>query len=443
MPSRTPLAKRPPRKSDRPAAAKASTASARPGKSQRAAAAPTAIAPAATTDIKIDNRRALALVTELMAIPGGSGDEAAVASYVRKKLLAAGAPADAIQSDNAHRHTPLPGNCGNLILQLPSTLKGPRRLLMAHMDTVPICVGAKPVRKGDVVVSADKQTGLGADDRAGVATLLSTALTILENRLPHPPLTFLWVIQEEVGLHGARHVELRRLGKPKLAFNFDGGPAAKLTMGATGGYRLKIDVHGLASHAGGAPEQGVSAIAIAGLAIADLVQHGWHGAIQKGAHSGTSNVGVIQGGAATNVVADQVAIRAEARSHDPVFRNQIVAAIRDAFERAAATVQNNAGRAGKVDFDGRLDYESFRLADDEPCLLVAEAAVRRVGGEPLRAISNGGLDANWMSARGIPTVTLGCGQVNIHTTSESLDIGQFQTACRIALVLATGGETSP
>ena len=328
-------------------------------------------------------------------------------------------------------------------MQLPGTLKAPRRLLMAHMDTVPICVGAKPVRSGDSIVSADKQTGLGADDRAGVATLLSTALTILENRLPHPPLTFLWVVQEEVGLHGARHVELRRLGKPKLAFNFDGGPAEKLTCGATGGYRLKIDIEGLASHAGGAPEQGVSAIAIAGLAIADLVQHGWHGAIQKGQHSGTSNVGVIQGGAATNVVADRVAIRAEARSHDPAFRNQIVAAIRDAFERAAAAVQNTAGRAGKVDFDGRLDYESFRLADDEPCLLAAEAAVRRVGGEPLRAISNGGLDANWMSARGIPTVTLGCGQVNIHTTSESLDIGQFQTACHIALVLATGGETSP
>ncbi len=103
---------------------------------------------------------------ELMAIPGGSGDEAAVAEYVRKKLLAAGAPADAIQFDNAHRQTPLPGNCGNLIFQLPGTLKAPRRLLMAHMDTVPICVGCQTgAAEGDSVVSADKQTGLGADDR--------------------------------------------------------------------------------------------------------------------------------------------------------------------------------------------------------------------------------------------------------------------------------------
>ena len=57
------------------------------------------------------------------------------------------------------------------------------------------------------------------------------------------------------------------LGKPKLAFNFDGGSSEKLTLGATGGYRMQIDISGLASHAGGAPEAGVSAIAIAALAF--------------------------------------------------------------------------------------------------------------------------------------------------------------------------------
>ena len=75
------------------------------------------------------------------------------------------------------------------------------------------------------------------------------------------------------------------LGKPKLAFNFDGGSPAKLTIGATGGYRMTIDIRGLASHAGSAPAEGVSAIAIASLAIADLVKNGWHGQIAKGRHA--------------------------------------------------------------------------------------------------------------------------------------------------------------
>ena len=52
-----------------------------------------------------------------MAIPGKSGEEAAVAEYIRGKLLAAGAAADAIVTDNANKHALIAGNTGNLILR--------------------------------------------------------------------------------------------------------------------------------------------------------------------------------------------------------------------------------------------------------------------------------------------------------------------------------------
>jgi tripeptide aminopeptidase len=73
-------------------------------------------------------------------------------------------------------------------------------------------------------------------------------------------------------------------------------------------------------------------------------------------------------------------------------------------------------------------------------VVAARAAVGAIGREPEIAVSNGGLDANWLTAQGIPTVSLGCGQVSPHTTSEALDIVEFQDACRIALRLATGTE---
>ena len=377
------------------------------------------------------------MVMELMAIPGKSGQEGAVAEYIIRKLRDAGAPAAAIRSDNAHKKTPLAGEVGNLIFQLPGTVRAGRRLLMAHMDTVPICVGAKPVRKGDTVRSANPATGLGADDRAGVAVVLAAALEILSHKLAHPPLTFFWPIQEEVGLHGAHHVQLGMLGKPRLAFNWDGGSADKITVGATGGYRMHVEIDGLAAHAGAAPEQGISAIAIASLAIAQLVREGWHGLILKDGHAGTSNVGVIRGGDATNVVTDHVELKVEARSHDKAFRKRIIAAIEKAFEDAAGQVKNAQGQCGKVRIDGRTDYEAFRLADDEPAVLAAQRALRAVGVEPHRTVSNGGLDANWMTAHGIPTVTLGCGQAQIHTTGEYLDIPAFDQACQVALRLAT------
>src|SRR5204862_4057054 len=96
--------------------------------------------------------------------------------------------------------TPLGGQVGNLLLKLPGTIRGPRRMLSAHVDTVPICVGSRPVRKGKYVVSTNKETGLGADDRSGAAILLLTVLAILDSKLPYPSLTFLWAVQEEVGL---------------------------------------------------------------------------------------------------------------------------------------------------------------------------------------------------------------------------------------------------
>ena len=385
-----------------------------------------------------DLDRAVKLVKKLMAIEGPSGREQRVVDFITRALRRAGVPNKDIRTDRAHRHTPIDGETGNLVLRLPGSRRGPRRMLMAHMDTVPICVGSKPTQQGDRIVSADPNTGLGADDRAGVAVLLITAIEILQHDLSHPPLTFLWPVQEEIGLHGARHAQLSLLGRPRLAFNFDGGAPEKLTIGATGGYRMTIRIEGIPSHAGGAPEYGVSAIAIASIAIADLQRGGWHGAIEKGKQRGTCNVGIIRGGAATNVVTESVEVRVEARSHSPAFRRQIVRQIEKSFEQAAQGVRNVIGTCGKVTFDGQLDYESFRLSKKEPCIREAEAAVRFVGEQPIHFVTQGGLDANWMTARGIPTVTLGCGQLLQHTRDEMLDVPLFQRACRIGLRLATG-----
>jgi tripeptide aminopeptidase len=379
----------------------------------------------------------LRLLMQLLAVPGPSGREGAISQLIQGMLLDAGVSAAQIRQDSAHRRSPFPGEVGNLVVRLAGTRPGPPRLLMAHLDTVPLCVGCQPVRHGNLVRSANRRTGLGADNRAGCAVVLHTALTLVKRHLPHPPLTFLWTVQEEIGLQGARLLNLGLLGKPKLAFNWDGGAAHKLTIGATSGYRLEIDVWGKASHAGGAPERGVSAIAAAALAIGRLQQSGWHGAIQQDGRVGTSNIGVIQGGSATNVVADHVRVLAEARSHDAGFRQQIVQQMEAAFRQAAADVRNQEGEAARVEIRGRLDYEAFCLPTDHAGVRAVERAVGRIGRQPELAVANGGLDANWLTARGIPTVSLGCGQLGQHTIEEALDVSEFRAACRIALELAT------
>jgi tripeptide aminopeptidase len=380
---------------------------------------------------------ALELVLELLSIPGKSTNERGVAERIVQKLKAAGVPDSAITFDDAHKQSPAGGEVGNLIVKLPGTIHGPRRLLMAHMDTVPLCVGARPVRKGNRIVSADPATALGGDDRAGVAVVLHTALSLIRDNIPHPPLTLFFPVQEEIGLVGARYVNVKKLGNPAMCFNWDGGNAALVTIGATGAFHLDITVLGLASHAGAHPEDGISAIAIAGTAIAALTANGWHGFVEKGKKLGTSNIGVIHGGAATNVVTDRVHLQAEARSHDAAFRKKIVEAFVAAFARAAKGLKNSAGKTGTVEFDVQHKYESFKLPMSDRSVVAAMTAIEKCGLEPAAKISNGGLDANWMTDHGLPTVTLGCGQDGIHTTSESLDIEHFEHACRIVRELAT------
>lgn len=394
-----------------------------------------------TEDLPVSDAEAFDLVCQLMAIPGRGGEERAVMDTLATHLTEAGAGQEPLRFDRANELSALGGGIGNAILDLPghgSLADAPRRLLMAHTDTVPVCLGSQPTLEGGIVRSADPTTGLGADDRSGTAVLLTTAMALLRSGVDHPPLTFLWTVQEEGGINGARHVDVSMLGEPALGFNFDGSTPTKLTIGATGGYRTWVTLQGHPSHAGQSPEKGVSAAAIAAIAVADLVQNGWHGLIERDGKRGTSNVGLIEAGVATNVVAEHARLHIEARSHDPAFREEIVAAIEAAFEQAVEAVVSSEGRKASVRFDGELNYESFKLPANDPSLAAASEALRGLGHEPELAIANGGLDANWLTVHGIPCVSLGTGQHDIHTVKETLDVEEFQLSRRVAWRLVTG-----
>ena len=72
---------------------------------------------------------------------------------------------------------------------------------------------------------------------------------------------------------------------------------------------------------------------------------------------------------------------------------------------------------------------------------MAAAAIRSLGRKPVEEIQNGGLDANWLISKGIPSITLGTGQRHVHTVKESLAVRDYETACRLALRLATATES--
>jgi tripeptide aminopeptidase len=291
------------------------------------------------------------------------------------------------------------------------------------------------VRKGNRIVSAGR-TALGGDDRTACACLVTMIETLLKRDMRRPPLTVLFTVGEEVGLRGARLVRMADLGRPRLGFNIDGGDPRCFVVGAVGAERWEAEVRGRSSHAGVHPERGISAALIASRAIADVAARGYFGKIVKGRRRGTSNVGRIQGGEANNQVTDLVHVTGESRSHDPQFLPAITAAYRSAFERAADSVRDERGRRGRVRFRSRKDYASFRIDAGAQVVAEARSAARAVGLRSRLHVVDGGVDANWLNARGVPTVTFGAGQHGAHTVEEYVDVREYFDGCRLAVALA-------
>jgi tripeptide aminopeptidase len=404
--------------------------------------------------VEVDQAAALERLLQLLSVPGITGQEEAIARTIVEMLRAVGVPAEAIRFDDAHNRIPEPTPVGNLIVQLPAHL--PRRsaskyrnnlapiLFATHMDTVPLCAGAEPKVEGRRVINVHEgRTALGGENRTGCAVLVTLAAELIRQELPHPPITLLFTVREESGLYGARYLNPADLGGVTMGFNVDGRTAAELTIGAIGADRWSVDVYGKAAHAGVAPDKGISASMIVALAMYEIYRKGWWGKVSQNGREGTSNIGYIgdaQGrsaGFATNVVTDYVHVKGESRSHDAQFVREITAAYQVAFQRAARKVKDCEGRTGRVVFQSRLDYLPFRLAEDAPVVQRALRVAQAIGLEPTLRVTDGGLDANWLVKHGIPTVTFGAGQNEIHTVQEYIDLNEFEQACRLALALAT------
>lgn len=388
------------------------------------------------------NSLAIADLMALLPIAGPPAQEGQVAAFLEGELRRLGIGSGQMAYDQAQLQSEYGGEVGNLIVQINGRLSGPRLMFSTHMDTVPDAVGCQPRldEENGRIVNDAAETALGGDNRLGCAVLLNLVRELMKLDGEHPPITLVFFVQEEVGLVGARGLDLSLLGEPAptMCFNLDGGYVEQVVTAVIGSQRFTIDIEGIPAHAGARPAAGVSAAMIAAMALAELQEKGWHGRIEKPAGIGTSNVGIVSGGQGSNVVMPHMHILAEARSHDPTFRQQIIGTWQAAFRRAASTLANRDGAYGAVSFGPGPTYEAFALSDNDPVVQkTLEGAA--LCGLPVRLVSNdGGMDANWIVGHGIPAVTIAPGQRNVHTTAEWIDLHDFERACQLIVAIATG-----
>lgn len=372
---------------------------------------------------------------DLLKIDAPPSKEADVATFLKNRLIQLGVPPQNITEDNAQKQSEYGGNTGNLIVHINGQHKSPRIMFSTHMDTVPNAVGCSPRVDNDRIVNDNPNTALGGDNRCGCATLLHLVRELIATNGDHPPITLIFFIQEEVGLVGARGMDLSLLGNPAMCFNLDGGRPHYFVTAVIGTERFTIDLTGIASHAGSRPGDGVSAAIIAAHALSELDQNGWHGKIEKPEGTGSANTGIVQGGQGSNVIMPAMHILAEARSHNPAFRKTIIDTWKDAFTRSAQTLSNPNGQTGSVAFGPGPTHEAFALKDEDPVVQISLKAARTCGLEPQTLSNDGGMDANQIVAHGIPAITFGAGQRQVHTVHEWIDLTDFEHACNLVAAI--------
>lgn len=366
--------------------------------------------------MKVNEQRLVGLLVELTATDSGSRQERLMADKVRQKLEQLGFT---VEEDDAGAK--VGGNAGNLKGRLKGTAPGPAILFSAHLDRVANGFGVKPqVRDG--AVYSDGSTILGADDAAGIAAVLEAVQVLKENNLPYPTIEVAFTVCEEVGLLGAKELDAAWF-TAAVGYALDGsGAVGTAYTRAPSQARLEATVFGRSAHAGVAPEQGINAIQVAGRALAAMPL----GRIDA---ETTANIGIIQGGQATNIVPDTCKLTGEARSLD----EEKLKAQLEAMQRAIEQACQEAGARAEVTI--RPSYTSSRLTPEMPVVIRFEKACARLGLTPSLQATGGGSDANILNGKGLPTLVLGIGYEQIHSTQEYMPIAQLVQAAEMALAL--------
>lgn len=303
-------------------------------------------------------------------------------------------------------------NSGNLYGYMPGKIKKAPILFCAHMDTVKPGIGIKPKIVNNKIVS-DRTTILGSDDKSGIAEIMFALKELKQENQLTAPVEVLFTVSEEVGLLGAKYCDYSKL-KSKIGFALDSHEVGSITIGAPSQNNLKFIVHGKEAHAGVNPELGVNAIKISADAVKDMPS----GRIDN---ETTCNIGVIQGGHATNIVPNKVTIRAEVRSHDQNKLEQVSNQMIDIIEKKVASYQMNGFQAN-VDTLCKQAYRSFLLDEQSPVVKIASKAAQNLGLPGVISISGGGSDANVFNENGISVAIAGSGMNNVHTVNEFIKV---------------------
>lgn len=341
--------------------------------------------------------------------------------------------------------------------RLPGTVEGPAVGLIAHVDTAPDVPGGgvspivhtawdgSPIRLpgderqvldpaklpelaarvGHDIVTSDGTTLLGADDKAGIAEIMSAlAYLVRHPERPRPPLHIAFTVDEEVG-RGAEDFDLEAFGAD-IAYTLDGAGLGDVEVETFSAASMRVTIRGLAVHPGSAKGKLVNAVKLA----AELVESLPKGRLSPETTEGRA--GYVHphriSGSTEEAVVDLIA-----RDHEDQRLEEHLDLLRGLAEEVAAREPR-----AKVDVEVRHSYRNMRPYIEESPRVVDAAleAIRRAGVEPRLAITRGGTDGAVLSSQGLPTPNIFTGGQEYHSVREWASVQDMAAAAATVVELA-------
>jgi len=258
---------------------------------------------------------------------------------------------------------------------------------------------------GETLITSDGTTLLGADDKAGIAVILTAAERMLAGEVPHGKICIGFTPDEEIG-RGADRFDVQKFGA-KWAYTLDGGAFGEIEYETFNAAAMEVRVTGMSYHPGSSKDRMVNAsvVAMEFAAMLPALERPEHTSGYEGFYHLTHMEGRVADAKLSYILRDHDAALLEAKK---------------AHARRAAELLNRRYGAGTVELAITDSYRNMREAIEGAWHLIenANAAIREAGGEPVSEPVRGGTDGSRLSFMGLPCPNLGTGAHNAHGTAE-------------------------
>ncbi|TWU11320.1 Peptidase T [Symmachiella macrocystis] len=353
---------------------------------------------------------------------------------------------------------------GNVMATIPATVDhdAPVIVWVAHVDTSPeftaenvkpivhenysggdivlpgdstqvIRVDDNPVLReliGSTIITTDGTTLLGADDKAGVAVIMTAAAWLIcDNTLPRGPVRVCFTCDEEIG-RGTENLDLKKLGGV-CGYTLDGEGRGMIDNETFSADQAVITVTGVNTHPSKGKGVMVNAIRILSRYIAAMPTD-WLSPETTDDRNGFLHPYVFEGGVAQSTA--RIILRD--------FDTAKLAEYAELLEEIAEPLREEFPEA-KIDVAISQQYRNMAdgLKTEPRAVAKAVEAMQAVGIDPLLSIIRGGTDGSLLTEQGLPTPNLSTGQHNPHSPREWASLDEMQTAADVLIKLAEAWST--